>query len=227
MAERGAVLEGGPSIFLRVSQVRTNVYVDGFNLYYGCLMKTPYRWLNLAELCRLALPQNTINRIRYFTAPVKARPADPQKPVRQQTYIRALQTIPTLTVHYGHYLERVTRMALAHPPAAGPRTVEVIRTDEKGSDVNLATYLLLDGFQGDYEVAVVISNDSDLLLPIEVVRNTLGLRVGVLNPQKNTSWALLRASTFYRPIRTGLLRASQFPPTLHDPHGTITKPVAW
>lgn len=75
--------------------MRTNVYVDGFNLYYGCLMSTPYRWLNLAELCRLALPRNTINRIRYFTALVKARPDDPQKPVRQQTYIRALQTIPT------------------------------------------------------------------------------------------------------------------------------------
>lgn len=207
--------------------MRTNVYVDGFNLYYGCLMNTPYRWLNLAELCRLALPRNTINRIRYFTALVKARPDDPQKPVRQQTYIRALQTNPTLTVHYGHYLERVARMPLANPPAAGPRTVEVIRTDEKGSDVNLATYLLLDGFQGDYEVAVIISNDSDLLRPIEVIRNTLGHRVGVLNPQKNTSRALLRVSTFYKPIRAGLLRASQFPPTIQDAHGTITKPVVW
>lgn len=207
--------------------MKTNVYVDGFNLYYGCLRETPHRWLDLAQFCRLALPRNIINRIRYFTAIVQARPEDPQKPVRQQTYIRALETIPNLTVHYGHYLESVRRMPLAKPPASGPRTVEVIRTDEKGSDVNLATYLLLDGFQRDYEVTVIVSNDSDLVLPIDVVRNTLRLRIGVLNPQKNKSWALHRAATFYRPIRAGLLGASQFAHTLRDAHGTITKPAAW
>lgn len=117
--------------------MRTNVYVDGFNLYYGCLKETPYRWLDLAQFCRFALPKNAINHIRYFTARVQA-----------------LQTIPNLSVHYGHYLESVRRMPLANPPVSGPRTVEVLDTEEKGSDVNLAAYLLLDGFQGDYEVAV-------------------------------------------------------------------------
>ena len=207
--------------------MKTNVYVDGFNLYYGCLKETPYRWLDLAKLCHLAFPKNTVNRIRYFTAPVKARPTDPQKPVRQQAYIRALQTLPNLTVHYGHYLENVTRMPLANPPAHGPRTVEVIRTDEKGSDVNLATYLLMDGFQGDFQVAVVVSNDSDLLEPIKVVRSTLGLRVGLLNPHEHPSLALRGVATFYKQIRKGLLKASQFPNTLHDAHGMITKPAAW
>ena len=38
-------------------------------------------------------------------------------------------------------------MPLAHPPSVGPQTVEVIGTEEKGSDVNLASYLLLDGFR--------------------------------------------------------------------------------
>ncbi len=158
---------------------------------------------------------------------MKARPNDPQKPIRQQTYIRALKTIPNLTIHYGHYLESVRRMALANPPATGPRRVEVIRTEEKGSDVNLATFLLLDGFQGDYDVAVIVSNDSDLVLPIGVVRNNLRLKAGVLNPQKNTSWALRAAATFYKPIRVVLLRASQFPLSLHDSDGTITKPAVW
>ncbi len=80
---------------------------------------------------------------------MQARLEDPQKPVRQQTYIRALETIPNLTVHCGHRLESVKRMPLAIPPASGPRTVEVIGTEEKGSDVNLATYLLLAGSQRD------------------------------------------------------------------------------
>lgn len=57
--------------------MKTNVYIDGFNLYYGCLKKTPYRWLNVAELCRLMLPKDTIHRIKYFTARVSARPRDP------------------------------------------------------------------------------------------------------------------------------------------------------
>lgn len=66
--------------------MRVNVYVDGFNLYYGAVRETPYKWLDLGELCRLLLPQNQINRIRYFTALVESRPYDPQQPQRQQTY---------------------------------------------------------------------------------------------------------------------------------------------
>jgi len=52
----------------------TNVYVDAFNLYYGCLKDTPYKWLDLGRLCRLLLPGYTIKRIRYFTAIVESRP---------------------------------------------------------------------------------------------------------------------------------------------------------
>jgi len=48
--------------------VRTNVYVDGFNLYYGCLKGTPYRWLDLDAFCHRLLPRDRIHRIRYFTA---------------------------------------------------------------------------------------------------------------------------------------------------------------
>ena len=75
----------------------TNVYVDGFNLYYGCLKGTPYKWLDLGTLCQALLPPNKIQRIRYFTAKISAQ-ADPQGPVRQSTYLRALQTVPGLTV---------------------------------------------------------------------------------------------------------------------------------
>ena len=64
----------------------------------------------------------------------------------------------------GHYLSHPVRMPLAHPPSTGPHTVEVIRTEEKGSDVNLASYLLLDGFRSDCEATVVISNAKDASL---------------------------------------------------------------
>jgi len=72
----------------------TNVYVDAFNLYYGCLKGTPYRWLDLGTLCTRLLPKDPINRIRYFTATVSARPDNPDAPQRQQVYLRALETVP-------------------------------------------------------------------------------------------------------------------------------------
>ena len=105
----------------------TNVYVDGFNLYYGCVKGTPHKWLDLEALCGRLLPQNQINRIRYFTAKVSARSADPQGPVRQDTYLRALHTLPTVSVHLGHFLTSHTRMPVANPTPRGPKTVEVLK----------------------------------------------------------------------------------------------------
>lgn len=207
--------------------MKTNIYIDGFNLYYGAVKGTPYRWLDIAKLCQLLLPNNSIHRIRYFTALVQSRPNDPQQGQRQQTYIRALQTIPNLTVHYGHFLSSSVRMTLTNPSAVGPRTVEVVKTEEKGSDVNIATFMLVDAFDGDYETAVVVSNDSDLALPIHFVRQKFGCPVGLLNPHKNPSRTLLKAVTFYKPIRVGALRASQLPSRLKDVRGTITKPMTW
>jgi hypothetical protein len=70
----------------------TNVYIDGFNLYYGCLKGTPHKWLDLDALCRRLLPKHRIGRIRYFTAIVSARPNDPSGPDRQRIYLRALES---------------------------------------------------------------------------------------------------------------------------------------
>ena len=207
--------------------MKTNVYVDGFNLYYGCLKGTPYRWLDLAQLCQVLLPSHQIHRIRYFTARLRPRAEDPQQSRRQLIYLRALRTIPNLSIHYGHFLSHVVRLPLAQPPAEGPRTVEVVRTEEKGTDVTLATHILADGFNSDYDAAVIVSNDTDFLEPIRVVRGQLGCSVGVLNPQKQQIRVLAKAATFYKRIRQGPLQASQFPNILTDAHGTITKPQDW
>lgn len=76
--------------------MRTNIYVDGFNLYYGSLQGTPYKWLNIDELCKRLIRGNyPVQRIRYFTARLTARPNDLQQPQRQETYLRALRTLAT------------------------------------------------------------------------------------------------------------------------------------
>ena len=137
--------------------------MDGFNLYHGALRKRPYRWLNLSSFAQgLLKPYNAIVSIHYFTAPVAPTAGDPNKPIRQDVYLRARSTIPGLTITEGHFL---------HNPPAPPR--------EKGSDVNLATQLLLDAFDDRFDVALVVSNDSDLATPIDVVVNRFGKKVGV------------------------------------------------
>ena len=166
--------------------MKTNVYVDGFNLYYRALKRTPYKWLNLDQLCRYLLPGHQINQIKYYTAHVAARPHDPDEPTRQQTYLRALRTLPNISIILGTFLtNEVWAMQVDKP-----ERVKVFKTEEKGSDVNLASHLIHDGYQKDYEQAVLITNDSDLVEPIRIVRAELGLPVGILNPAKypNPLW---------------------------------------
>lgn len=205
---------------------RTFVYIDGFNFYYGAVKGTPYRWLNIAQMCRLLLPQNDIEAIKYYTARVKPRPADPDQANRQQAYIRALLTEPVVSVIYGHFLSHTVSMPLATPNGR-ERYARVIKTEEKGSDVNLATHLVHDAHMDRFDTAVVISNDSDLLEPIRLVRADLGKKVGILNPQKRPSRVLHDNTDFFKKIRQGVLKASQFPARLTDKTGHIHKPAEW
>lgn len=205
----------------------TVVYIDGFNLYYGAVKGTTHKWLDLEALCRRLLPKDRIVEIRYFTALISARPDNPKQSARQQTYLRALETLPLVTIHLGHYLSHRTRMPLAEPPATGAKTVEVVKTEEKGSDVNLATYLLLDAFQGRCDTAVVISNDSDLAEPIRVAEQELGIRVGIVNPHPAKRRSRVLRSTFFKQLRTPTLAACQLPPVLLGAQGKIRKPKDW
>jgi uncharacterized LabA/DUF88 family protein len=207
--------------------MKTYVYIDAFNLYFGCVKGTPYKWLDLSRLCGILLPQHQIERIKYFTAHVKSLPNNPDAPRRQQVYLRALATLPNLEVIYGHFLSHNVRMPLANPVIGQSKTVVVIKTEEKGSDVNLAVHLLHDAYQNRYESAVIVSGDSDLVAAVQIVKNDLRKPVGVLNPQQRPSRMLQRHATFYKHIRPGVLAASQFAVTIKDQHGAFTKPAEW
>lgn len=214
--------------------MRSNIYIDGFNLYYGSVKNTPYKWLDLAKLCNTLLPGLQINRIRYFTARAKSLPYDPQIPVRQDIYFRALRTIPNLTIHEGHFVGWPVLMPqypFVYPSKAmQPQKVQVYKIEEKGSDVNLAAYLLDDCFTNDFDEAVVISNDSDLALPIELVTTKYRKGVRVINPhpKRKLSGDLVKVATSYiRTINRSVLAACQFPPTLADTKGKFSKPPTW
>jgi len=208
--------------------VRTSVYIDGFNLYFGALRRTPHKWLDVNILVKMHIaPHHRITGIKYFTAKINPRQGDPDQPVRQETYLRALRTLPNLEVIFGHYLTKVVRMRLAYPKPGEARTVEVLKTEEKGSDVNLATHLLHDAHLDRFDCAVIVSGDSDLLEPVRIVIADLNKMVGVLNPQQHPCIVLKRHATFYKHLRVNFVAASQFPSSLTDPQGTFNKPVGW
>lgn len=208
--------------------MKTRVYIDGFNLYFGAVKGTNYKWLNVVEMARRHLqPQNEIIATKYFTAELNPRPHDPDQPNRQRIYLRALRTLPNLEIFFGHFLSRDKSMRLAKPSDTGPKTVKVIKTEEKGSDVNLASQLLKDAFNNAMDCAVLITGDSDFKMPVQIVKDELGVPVGVLNPQKTPCAELRQYATFYKHLRSGKLRQSQFPDILTDAQGTFHKPNIW
>lgn len=208
--------------------MRTTVYVDGFNLYYRALKGTRHRWLDLLELSRQLLrPENEITRIRYFTARVKQNPHKPDQHVRQDAYLRAIAThISCLRIHEGHFYRHVVRMPLAYPEFGEPRTVQVIKSEEKGSDVNLAVHLVNDACIDDFDVALVISNDSDLAEAIRIARSK-GKPVGVANPSATNRMnaELYNAASFTRRIEEKHLRVAQLPDAF--PSARVSKPARW
>ena len=145
--------------------------------------------------------------------------------------MRALETIPCLSIHLGQFRPRRKIRPLANSVPGQPQFVEILDSEEKGTDVNLATHLLMDGFDGDYEQALIISNDSDLALPVQMIRERLGFAVGVVNPNRDQKARAPRelagAATFQRRLRQNMLRNCQFPAQLSDEVGTITRPSAW
>ncbi len=205
---------------------RTSIYVDGFNLYYGALKGTRFRWLNIHKLAQLCLlPDNEINAVHYYTARVKDVDRKNQ-PRDQQVYFKALRTIPQVSIHFGRFLSMPKTRRLVRPVPGLPEFVEVRNTEERGSDVNLGVPLVHHAWQDKYDVAVVISNDTDLCEPIRIAREELGKVVGILSPRTNCSPNLKDVASFVRFIQRGQLRDAQFADRLQG-SGIIVKPANW
>jgi len=224
---------------------KANVYVDGFNLYAGTLYKTKgCKWLNLRKLAEQLFPDLGIQTIKYFTAEISADPSDPGASGRQRAYWRALQTDPDLVIIKGKFFSNNKRKPLANPLSRGNCTEPdcpkgdqhaIVRiTEEKMSDVNLATHLLKDGFLGLYEVAIVITNDTDLCEPIRVVRDTIGKEARIVRPVSRKgrvpSYGLQEVATKLKDItkaRLGVVSRCQYPNNMTDSKGAFHKPHSW
>jgi len=228
--------------------LRAIVYIDGFNFYYS-IRSTPYRWLNPVALSHLLFPNLEIQKVKYFSAKIKPQPDDPDARNRQEVYFRALRTLhPDLSIYEGHFLRKKNRMALVWPSdswwrrrllaaALGERRilepgtpkVRVWKTEEKGSDVNLASHLIADAYEGNFDMAAVLSNDGDLEHPLRLVRER-GQPVALFNaaPFRHERLAPKGAAgSSYKRIRAGALSASQFPKEMVDSKGRFHRPEGW
>jgi hypothetical protein len=239
------LLKSNPSAFMG-QWMTANVYIDGFNLYYCGVKSTPAdKWLNLYSLSHILFPNLVISKIKYFSAKVKALSWDKDAPTRQNIYWRALKTIPNLEIIEGNFavrdrwLPRYPYVYPANNPLNSPLKVRVVRTEEKGSDVNLASHLLYDNCIKDADESIVISNDADLISPIDIVTSKLGGYVTIVNPNRTSDVHKDRAhhgihkelkrvaTNSYPSINDYIFPLSQFSASLTDANGTFSKPPSW
>ena len=149
------------------------VYIDGLNLYYRALKGTPHKWLDVEAMSRAALPHpSIIERVNCYTAHISGR-VDAGAPCRQHAYLQAIATL-----HDGRAPRAAAGFPAGHalPPGPPPQVAYVWKTEEKGSDVNLGVHLVRDAFKGAFDIAVVLTNDTDLVEPIRIVTQELGLQ---------------------------------------------------
>lgn len=210
------------------------VYIDGFALYKGLLQRTfpQYKWLDVVALSDRLFHQYQVKQVRYFTARLKPLPHDPQMPQRQDAYLRALETLPRLSIHYGRYILSKQWLPI-HPQEiveGRVKTVRVKRPEEKGTDVSLASHLMLDAFRDRSDLYAVVTNDSDLVTPLQLLateaRRNVGL-VSVAGSRYNKAFDDVPLYTV-RKIRRGTLQESQLSDRVQDAEGRwVHKPTSW
>ena len=210
------------------------IYVDGFNLYFG--MKESgcrkHYWLNVHSLATKLVESRGLIPVatKYFTSRIDgAKPSDPpqiarerdEKRNRQTTFLDALGTLGNVQIIEGKFLTSNEKCYKCKAMVKTPR--------EKMTDVNIATELLVDAFQDKFDVAYVVSGDSDLAPPIVAVRQHFKTKsVYVAFPPSRFSKHLSTVATGYFRINEPMLRASQLPDEIKFPSGvTLRRPPSW
>lgn len=229
--------------------MRAVFYIDGFNFYYLRTKKQPqFKWLNLKRLADQIVPKGTVvERVNYYTASVSGK-IDHDAPRRQQALFSALATVPEISIYKGRFLFSEKWAGLAEPPQAkpdgyawtlpAPEVVKVKKAEEKGSDVNLGVHLVRDAFTGAFDVAYVLTNDTDLVEPIRIVTKEVGKPVCIVAPCRPWSErgrtvpvpapSLTSVSSFVHYIDDAELAAAQFPQNIERPgKKPVSRPASW
>lgn len=236
-------------VALTQMSLRTRIYIDGYNLYYGCLKGTPYKWLDLMVLFdKHVLPSSGTPGtrsellplgIKLFTAPIMESAARALDSVASQaSYHTALRKLygERIQLVVGYYSQTQIKAKLVNVerPATWPRDCEEVlvwKLEEKQSDVNLALQAYHDAANGQIDQAVFVTNDTDIAPALRMIREHTKVRIGVVVParqrlrQPNTELSDL-AHWVRSHIRAEELAASQLPRVIPGRRPTI-KPDSW
>lgn len=203
---------------------RVIAYIDGFNLYYGLKSKgwRRYYWLNIKTLVESLLkPHQQLLETKYFTARITPRPHDLSKAKRQSVFLEALETLPDLSIHYGLFLQNEQKCHTCGATWMVP--------EEKMTDVNIATELLIDAFHDRFDTALIMSGDSDLASTIEKLQQLFPHKMVVVAfPPNRISKRLRQIAKASFVIGEAKIRKSQFPDEVQKPDGIILRrPSTW
>lgn len=212
---------------------KVNAYIDGFNLYFGLRDQgwKRYYWLNLRLLVsNLLQADQTLGHIKYFTArissgdrttPQRLKAALEEKRRRQSAYLEALSTLKDLTIYEGHYLPKVITCFKCNNSWPHP--------EEKMTDVNIATELLLDAFNDRFDTALIVSGDSDLVPPVKAVRTVFpSKRIIMAFPPGRVSDRLRREASGFLTVSEAKFRKSMFPDRVLKKDGfVLERPESW
>lgn len=198
---------------------RVRVYVDGFNLYYGLHDKydRKYLWLDLRALAmRYLRAGQVLNGVHYFTA--RRRVGEAAK-ANQAVYLQALK-LRGVDVVEGRFQEK--------PLECRSCGASWTSYEEKQTDVNLCLRLLEDAVERKFDVAMLVSADSDMVPAIRSVRRLQrSAKVIAMFPPARYSEAMKRAVHSHLRLSEARIRQSQLPQTVYGPGGTYSRPKHW
>lgn len=180
--------------------MRTACFVDGYNLFYGLLAGTRYKWLDLqallAHIVRVQHPESTLATVNFFTSGVKPSLASRGTASKeaQDTYLRALIALG-VNVHYGrHQLEsgKAPRFIDKKTPASRHDQVDIWKLEEKETDVHIAISMYrlaaqqaAAAHEQGIEQLVLVSADTDMTPALRALREDFPtLRLGVILPHR-------------------------------------------
>lgn len=201
------------------SQERVRVYVDGFNLYYGLHEQAGRKllWLDLHDLSQSMLkPNQVLAGVHYFTA---RRRNNIQSQANQAVYLNALRA-RGVDVIEGRFQEKsVTCRRCGH---------QIRSYEEKESDVSFCVRLLEDAVGRRFDVALLVTADSDMVPAVQAVkRQAPSARLIGLFPPKRESAELRKHLHATMKLGLSKIRGAQLPDPLVDGTQTFHRPTYW
>lgn len=234
--------------------LRTRIYIDGYNLYYGCLKNTNYKWLDLEKLFfgkilpSVVIEENGIKYsfspadkcLKYFTATIIEKAAKSSDSVSSQaSYQRALSihSRECIDIIQGYYslTKAAARIIDAEDPEKYPRNchqLQAWKLEEKQTDVNIALHAYHDAIHDNVDHIVFVTNDTDIVTSLKFIRDFTDKKIGLITPslennRKTNNDLSDLAHWVRRDIKKEELHNSQLPLVIQARRKPVTKPDSW